>query len=392
MGRCGRKPVEIGIAERHVDFERAEQLGVLSAAIGHRQSDHDAGRAGTSGPTGTMQEVLRVGRQVEMHDAGDVVDMDAPCRHVRGDQRPRLTAPKRPQGAVALGLRAVAVDGNGLDTCPFELPGDPVGAVTGAGEHDARPDPVDDPGGDLDLLRVRHRPEMMFEPRPGDLGGHVDGDRLVLVTPDERVDVAVERCREQQRLALCVGLVDKSTHLGQEPHVGHPVGLVDHDQVDPVEPGDALVHQVGEPPGAGNGDVDATPQRGDLGFELRAAVERVDPHVTARSEPGEVATHLRGELTRGNQHQRAGPLGAGALDVRDQGHPEGDGLAAAGRRTARHVTTGQRGRNRLGLDRERRIDALPGERVDEIARHAEIGEGPHRANPTSMRLWRPIRA
>ena len=57
-----------------------------------------------------------------------------------------------------------------------------------------------------------------------------------------------------------------------------------------------------------------------------------------------------------------------------QGQAEGEGLARAGLRAAEHVPAGQRVGKGPGLDRERRGDALLGERRDQRAGQAELGE------------------
>ena len=60
-------------------------------------------------------------------------------------------------------------------------------------------------------------------------------DRVVLVLTGERTDVAVERGREEDRLAVVRDEVEQLADLGQEAHVGHAVGFVDHDDLDAVE-------------------------------------------------------------------------------------------------------------------------------------------------------------
>ena len=80
---------------------------------------------------------------------------------------------------------------------------------------------------------------------------------FVLVAADEHVDRTVERGREQQRLALGRGQVEQALDLGQEAHVGHAVGLVDHDDLDVGEVDDPLGDEVLEAARAGDDDVDA---------------------------------------------------------------------------------------------------------------------------------------
>ena len=151
-------------------------------------------------------------------------------------------------------------------------------------------------------------------------------------------------------------------HGGQEPEVGHVVGLVEHGHLDAVEVAVALLDQVLEPAGAGDEDVDAAAQRGDLWVLADAAEDGGDAQRHRRGQGRDGLGHLVGELAGGHEHQGAGPAGqrggccdaASAIDERDG---EGDGLAAAGRAAAEHVTAGERVGQGGGLDRERRRDA-----------------------------------
>ena len=65
----------------------------------------------------------------------------------------------------------------------------------------------------------------------GDL--HVVTDRVVLIVTDQAVDRAFERGREQQGLTRRARQVNELANSREKPHVGHPVGLVDHDHVHP---------------------------------------------------------------------------------------------------------------------------------------------------------------
>ena len=69
------------------------------------------------------------------------------------------------------------------------------------------------------------------------------------VARDEAVDAAVERGREQHRLVLALDAVEDLLHLGHEAHVGHAVGLVEHEHLDVRDRELAALHQVDEPAG-----------------------------------------------------------------------------------------------------------------------------------------------
>ena len=222
-----------------------------------------------------------------------------------------------------------------------------------------------------------HPPPVLGDHRVGFGRFDLALDRVVLVAPDQLVHVAVQGRREQPCLAFRRGLVDETADLGEKTHVGHAVGLVDHHQVDAVQTQEPLVHQIGEPPRAGHRDVHAPAQCLDLRFDAGAAIEGVGPHVTGRTQPFEVAADLGGELAGRHEHQRTRPLRAGALHPGNQGHTEGQRLAASGRGSPAHVTTLERRGDRRLLDRKGSGDGAGVERVAQVVGHAEVGKGWH---------------
>ena len=198
---------------------------------------------------------------------------------------------------------------------------------------------------------------------------------LLLVVADEHVDVAVERGREQQRLAIVGREVEDLADLGQEAHVGHAVGLVDHDELDGVELDVAAVEQVHQAAGAGHGDVDAAAQRVELLAEAVAAVERLDEAAAGAGQQGQLVADLRGQLTGRHEHEALGAAGLGLADAGDHRDAEGDGLARPGGGLAAEVAAGEGVGQGHGLDGERRLDALLGEQGDDGRGDAEVGEG-----------------
>ena len=98
----------------------------------------------------------------------------------------------------------------------------------------------------------------------------VDGDRarldlavhgIVLVALHEHVDRAIERRGEQQGLMRAPDMAEDPLDLGQEPHVGHAVGLVEHHARQRLERDGLAIEQVDEPSGCGDDDLGAV---GDL--------------------------------------------------------------------------------------------------------------------------------
>ena len=103
--------------------------------------------------------------------------------------------------------------------------------------------------------------------------GHLVEDRVGQVALDQAVDGAVEGGREQQGL---VGLVEPAQHpldLGHEAHVGHAVGLVEHQRLELGHRDLAAVAQVDQAARRGDDHVDALAELGHLALDVGAAVD-----------------------------------------------------------------------------------------------------------------------
>ncbi len=308
-----------------------------------------------------------------MHDARDPVDVDAARGDVGGDEHVDLAARERVEGALTLTLRAVAVDRGGLHPALLELLGQRLGAVLGAAEHDRRAGRASDVGGHLDAIVLVDLPEQVREHRHVGLGQTVH-DRVVLVLAHQRVDRTVERGREEERLAIGRREVEQGAHLGQEAHVGHAVGLVDHDELHRVELELLALEQVLQPTGAGDEHVDALPERRQLLAEAGTAVDRSDAQLARATEPLELTAHLRGQLAGGHEDQTARLARLGLLDQDRERHAERDRLARARGGAAAEVASRERVGDGHFLDGERGLDAARVKGADDVGGHAEIGE------------------
>ena len=99
---------------------------------------------------------------------------------------------------------------------------------------------------------------------------HRVGQELALQTLDARSRVA----ENSNRWPSDGVLAEQATHGGEEPQIGHVVGLVEHRHLDVGEAAVALPDQVLETAGAGHDDVDAPTQGADLWVLTDAAEDR----------------------------------------------------------------------------------------------------------------------
>ena len=177
------------------------------------------------------------------------------------------------------------------------------------------------------------------------------------VALDEPLDRAVERGREQHRLVLGLDAVEDLLHLGHEAHVGHAVGLVEDEHLDLVDGQLAALHEVDEPAGRADDDVDALAQGVDLGLHRHAAVDGAD--AAAAHLPSGASTSVTW-LASSRVGTSTRPAGGrlGLADALEEREPEGEGLARAGLGLAAEVAAGEGVGDGEVLDREGLVDAV----------------------------------
>ena len=279
---------------------------------------------------------------------------------------------------VALALAAPAVNRLGGDTASAELLRETVGTVTGTGEHDGRPESLDDVRGGRDTLFAIDEPEVVLGGvHVGTLRADFVAHRVVLEVGDELGDRAVERGREQQHLTLARSLLDDATHGGQEAHVGHLVGFVDDDGGNVAQVDRPHLDEVFETARAGNDELDTTVERFALAAVADTAVDRRCVVAGGLRERGELGHDLLGEFTSGCEHERNGALRAGVGETRDEREPEAESLPGPGGGAAGNVASGERVGDDRCLDRKGVVLALALEPVHDCVGQAEVAKGNH---------------
>ena len=325
-----------------------------------------------------------LGGRVDVDHELDVVHVHAAGGDVRGHEHAHVTVGERPEVAVAGALREVALQVHGGDAGLAELLGHLLGAVLGAREHHA---PARAGGERLDegllVVRMGHQHLVVH-------GGHRGlgvvrrvQHRVLEELLDQHVHAVVQRGGEQQPLRALRGLGEDAGDHGQEAHVGHVVGLVQHGDADVFEREQALLDEVLETPGAGHHDVHAVGERLLLVLLGDATEDHGGVQARGLGERGHGAVDLGGELPRGGQHQTGGavrtaghPAGAGGetREAGDQRQRERHRLAGARAAAAEHVPPGQGIGEGLLLDGESFRDAHAGEIRGKRLGHTEVFE------------------
>ena len=212
-----------------------------------------------------------------MDDDINAVNVDAAGRDVRRHEHTGVVAGERCEGAFALRLAHAAVQSARFQALQPELLDQPLGAALGANEEDRAARTGGNVGGHANLLlfrdgdeAVQHRRQFVFRRDCG----VVDG--VVLVALHERVNGAVQRGQEEQRLVLLLDAAEDALNLRQEAKVGHLVRFVDNDGTDVVQPQGVALQQVVQAARRGDHDVDAGAQHVRLAIERHAAVDGSD--------------------------------------------------------------------------------------------------------------------
>ncbi len=107
---------------------------------------------------------------------------------------------------------------------------------------------------------------------------------------------------------------------------------------------------IEQPAGRGDDDVDAAAEGVLLRTHAHTAKNRRGGQRRVDGEVVEVLDNLRGQLTRGRQHEGAGRAARLVDQTVKNGQQERRGLAAAGHGAGQEVVAFQHFRNRVGLD------------------------------------------
>ena len=170
----------------------------------------------------------------------------------------------------------------------------------------------------------------------------------------QRLDLVGEGRGKQQVLALLGQQREDLLDVADEAHVQHAVGFVQHQDFDVRQVHRLLAHMVQQASRCGHQDVHAAVQLADLRIDADAAEHHHGLERQVFAVLAHAFFHLRGELARGHQHQRADvrlALGRGGREALQDGQREAGGLAGAGLGAGQQVAALQHDRYGLRLDR-----------------------------------------
>jgi hypothetical protein len=163
--------------------------------------------------------------------------------------------------------------------------------------------------------------------------------------------------REEHGLPLLWQPREDPSQVGDEAHVHHPVGLVQHEDLDAVEPSQTSLAVVEQAPRRGHHDFIAGLEGLLLAGHADTAVHVYGAQVRAAGEPRTLFRGLGRDLTSGREDQRSRPAVAAAVETLNQWQQEGGGLAAPRLRRGDDIAAGKRKGDYFLLDGRRCVEA-----------------------------------
>ena len=199
----------------------------LNVAEGKRPSSHP----GAPCTADSVDIGLRNIGQVEIDDAGQFLDINAPGGDIRGNKDTETARFKIAEGGLPGALGFVPVDGGGSYAGFIQVFGPPVRAVLGAGEYQG--------GGHILVFQQMHKQRPFVglihiveggfnQIHGGGDWGYLHLDWVVQQLRGQGLDFIRHGGREQQGLALLRQQGDYTLYIVDEPHVQHAVSLVQH--------------------------------------------------------------------------------------------------------------------------------------------------------------------
>ena len=334
-----------GTGLRHQPLDVAELASLLRSAEAGRL----AARCHACGASDAVHVVLGDVGEIEAPDVANLRHVDAPGGDVGRHQDPELPLFEPVQRLLPLVLGPIGMETRDAVSGVLEHPRHLVGPVLGAGE-DQRAQVVlgqqrEEQGR---LLRLGDAVDALICPLRGGATPRDLDPRRVPQMAVEIGNLSGHRRGEERRLSVAREGGQDAGELGLEPHVQHPVRLVEDQELDVAKetfrdsrwsmsrPGVAMTSWGREWSATARGHAHPTDDQG------RA-------HAAGRSEAGGVLVDLDGQLARRSEHQRPRPLLAG--ETLHQRKDEGGSLAGAGGGEADDVLARKGRGDRSGLDR-----------------------------------------
>ena len=294
--------------------------------------------------------------KLKVHHMRQSLDVESPGGDVGGHEHAdfmRLEARKR-LGARRLAL--VAVNGRGDDAVLVELLRKAVGGVLHA-RKDKHLVPVvlrDQVAQKLALSLFGDEIDLLVDAGVFLVARNLHRGRVLKEGLGKRPDLVVEGRRKHQRLALLRQQPDDFLDVVDKAHVEHPVGLVEHEELDEADVDRLLSEMVKKPARGGDQKVGAARKGLNLRLDVDPAEDKRRLERRVRGIGADVFINLGGKLARGRKNEGAHLAGLartrGCKHAGDDGKRKGGGLAGAGLCGGQNIAPGEKLGDGPGLD------------------------------------------
>ncbi len=306
--------------------------------------------------------------------------MEAASSDVGCNEHSHGALPELVEGLLPLALAAITVDAGRLEPLTLKTSGEKIGAMSSADEDQhalhGMGMVVEQLQEQIGLACRRHHVYRLGYRRRRNRGG-ADLD-VGWVPQDLLIRHFHQRDRhsggEEHGLAFSGQQRQDAPQVGDEAHVHHPVGLVQHQHFDGVEPSRVAAAVVEQPARRRHHDFITGSQGRMLAGHADAAVYVHCSQGCAVREPRALLGGLHGELTSGREDQRSRAAVPAAAETLDQWEQEGSGLAASRLRRGDHIAAGKRKRDYFLLNGRRCLKAHSASGPNESWRKAKFSE------------------
>ena len=164
-------------------------------------------------------------------------------------------------------------------------------------------------------------------------------------------DLFGHRGAEKESLALRWQVGEYATNVGEEAHVTHHVGLVQHQYVDLREIDAAVADVIEQPAGAGDHDLGTALQGRELGPLAHAPIDGDAAHARILAQVNDGLVNLLSKLSRGRDYEGTHLTQRASHKALENGQDERRGLSGACLRQPQYVAPFEHDGDRLPLDR-----------------------------------------
>ena len=290
-------------------FDTAELLALIAG----NQRDGTPAGTGATGTSDPVNVVFRDIGQFVVHDLRQLLDIQATCRDIGGNQHAHFAVLETGQCLGTGILALVAMNRRGADAGLLELGRQTIGPMLGTRE-DQHLMPVfleDQMLEQRRLVALLHGMDMLLDLLGrGVARAGFHGDRIIEQLVGHAANLVREGRGEQQRLPLGRQQLEQAADVVDEAHVQHAVRFVQHQRLEIREIDGLLGVQVQQATRCGGQDLDAGRQAADLRIDLHATEHHGIAQLQVTGVGSDVLVDLRGQFTRRRDDQGLDLAGA----------------------------------------------------------------------------------